>query len=62
MVNFYSVGKAIVSLLALQLVDQERVNLDAPIATVWPEFAQGGKDAADGPWCRRMNERGVATM
>jgi CubicO group peptidase (beta-lactamase class C family) len=46
MVNFYSVGKAIVSLLALQLVDQERVNLDAPIATVWPEFAQGGKDAA----------------
>ena len=46
MVNFYSVGKAIVGLLVLQLVDQERVDLDAPIATVWPEFTQAGKEGA----------------
>ncbi len=46
MVNFYSVGKAIVALLALQLVDAGLIGLDDPIATVWPEFAAGGKEAA----------------
>ncbi|MGB8858282.1 MAG: serine hydrolase domain-containing protein [Ilumatobacteraceae bacterium] len=46
MVNFYSVGKAIVALLVLQLVDEGRVGLDDPIASVWPEFAAHGKDRA----------------
>ena len=46
LVNFYSVGKAIIALLALQLVDAGRIGLDDPIATVWPEFAAGGKGAA----------------
>jgi CubicO group peptidase (beta-lactamase class C family) len=45
-VNFYSVGKAIVALLALQLVDAGLIALDDPISTVWPEFAAGGKQAA----------------
>ena len=45
-VNFYSVGKAVVALLALQLVDQRRIGLDDPIASVWPEFAQEGKGGA----------------
>jgi CubicO group peptidase (beta-lactamase class C family) len=45
-VNFYSVGKAFVGLLALQLVDADLVGLDDPIASVWPEFAQGGKETA----------------
>jgi CubicO group peptidase (beta-lactamase class C family) len=45
-VNFYSAGKAIVALLALQLVDAGLVGLDEPIASVWPEFAAGGKQRA----------------
>lgn len=36
LVNVYSVGKAFIGLLALQLVDQGRIDLDAPIAEVWP--------------------------
>ncbi|HRB04146.1 MAG TPA: serine hydrolase domain-containing protein [Ilumatobacteraceae bacterium] len=43
LVDFYSVGKALVALLALQLVDAGMVGLDDPIASVWPEFAAGGK-------------------
>jgi CubicO group peptidase (beta-lactamase class C family) len=43
LVNFYSVGKALVALLALQLVDEHAIGLDTPIASVWPEFAEGGK-------------------
>ncbi len=46
LVNFYSVGKAFVALLALQLVDAGLILLDDPIASVWPEFAAGGKEAA----------------
>jgi CubicO group peptidase (beta-lactamase class C family) len=46
LVNFYSVGKAVVGLLALQLVDAGLIGLDSPIATVWPEFAFGGKETA----------------
>ncbi len=46
LVNFYSVGKAVVALLLLQLVDEGRVGLDDPIATVWPEFAAAGKQRA----------------
>jgi CubicO group peptidase (beta-lactamase class C family) len=45
-VDFYSVGKAIVALLALQLVDEGAIDLDAPIAAIWPEFAFGGKETA----------------
>jgi len=46
MVNFYSAGKAVVALLALRLVDEGRVGLDTPLASVWPEFAAGGKESA----------------
>ncbi|MDQ1360129.1 MAG: hypothetical protein QOJ44_506 [Acidimicrobiaceae bacterium] len=46
LVDFYSVGKAVVGLLALQLVDAGLIGLDSPIASVWPEFAHGGKEAA----------------
>jgi CubicO group peptidase (beta-lactamase class C family) len=45
LVNFYSVGKAFVALLALQLVDRGLIGLDDPVASVWPEFASAGKDA-----------------
>ena len=46
LVDVYSVGKAILGLLALQLVDQRRIGLDQPVADVWPEFATGGKAGA----------------
>ncbi|WP_426571586.1 serine hydrolase domain-containing protein [Aquihabitans sp. McL0605] len=46
LVGIYSVGKAILSLLALQLVDEGRLGLDQPIAEVWPEFGAGGKGTA----------------
>ena len=60
LVDFYSVGKAFVALLALQLVDAGLVALDDPIARVWPEFAAAGKEGSDpcgtrcatGPGCR----------
>ena len=45
LVNFYSVGKPIVALLTLQLVDDGLIELDQPIATVWPEFAVHDKGA-----------------
>ena len=34
-VDFYSVGKALLGLLLLRLVDDGRVGLDDPIASVW---------------------------
>jgi CubicO group peptidase (beta-lactamase class C family) len=46
LVNFYSAGKALVALLALQLVDAGLIGLDDPVASVWPEFAVGGKESA----------------
>lgn len=46
LVDFYSVGKAFVALLALQLVDAGRIGLDDPISAVWPEFAVRGKGEA----------------
>jgi CubicO group peptidase (beta-lactamase class C family) len=43
LVDFYSVGKAIVALLALRLVDQGLIGPADPVVSVWPEFGQGGK-------------------
>ncbi len=46
LVNFYSVGKAFVALLALRLLDRGLIELDEPVASIWPEFGDAGKDAA----------------
>lgn len=46
LVDVYSVGKAVLGLLVLQLVDRGHLGLDAPVASVWPEFAAGGKEGA----------------
>lgn len=46
LVDVYSVGKAVVATLALQLVDEGRVDLDTAVAEVWPEFAAAGKGSA----------------
>ena len=45
-VDFYSVGKALVALSLLRLVDEGRIDLDDRVASVWPEFAAGGKETA----------------
>ncbi len=45
LVDFYSVGKALVATLLLELVDHGLLTLDTRIAEVWPEFASGGKGA-----------------
>ena len=42
-VNLYSVGKAVTAVCALRLVEDGRLDLDAPVARYWPEFAQAGK-------------------
>ncbi len=46
LVDVYSVGKAFVALLLLQLVDGGLVGLDDPLASVWPGFGAEGKGAA----------------
>ena len=46
LVDVYSVGKAMVALLVLQLVDEGRLGLDDPVTSVWPEFGAGGKEGA----------------
>lgn len=42
-VNVWSVGKAVSAICVLQLVERGQVELDAPVARYWPEFAQAGK-------------------
>jgi CubicO group peptidase (beta-lactamase class C family) len=39
----FSTTKAIAALLVARLVDQGRLAYDAPVASVWPEFAAAGK-------------------
>jgi CubicO group peptidase (beta-lactamase class C family) len=41
-VDVYSVGKAILGLLLLQLVDDGTIDLDQPISDIWPGFTAGG--------------------
>jgi CubicO group peptidase (beta-lactamase class C family) len=43
-VHVASTTKIMVALAALMLVDRGRLELDAPVARYWPEFAAGGKD------------------
>lgn len=39
-----SVGKSMAALAVLMLVDRGRIELEAPVANYWPEFAQNGKE------------------
>lgn len=43
LVNVFSVGKAMAALCLLMLVERGQVDLEAPVARYWPEFAAGGK-------------------
>ena len=43
-VNVYSTTKVMTAICTLMCVDQGLLDLDAPVAKYWPEFAQGGKE------------------
>lgn len=45
LVNVYSTTKGMTALCALRLVEQGRLDLDAPVARYWPEFAAAGKES-----------------
>jgi CubicO group peptidase (beta-lactamase class C family) len=49
-VNVYSATKGVAATCLNRLVDQGRVDLDAPVAHYWPEFAQAGKDKIPVRW------------
>lgn len=42
-VILFSTTKILAALAMLLLIDRKRIELDATVATYWPEFAQGGK-------------------
>lgn len=44
LVNIYSVGKGVASMLVLSLVERGELALDRPLASVWPEIASTGKE------------------
>jgi CubicO group peptidase (beta-lactamase class C family) len=48
-VNVWSSTKGAVALAAHMLVDRGLLDLDAPVATYWPEFAAAGKGDDPGP-------------
>ncbi len=48
--NVYSCTKAMAALCAHQLVERGRLDLDAPVAEYWPEFAQRGKSRLPVRW------------
>src|SRR2546426_11011682 len=43
-VNVFSTTKAMTALCAHMLADRGRLDLDAPVARYWPEFARAGKE------------------
>jgi CubicO group peptidase (beta-lactamase class C family) len=50
LVNVYSTTKGMVALCANQLVEQGLLDIEAPVAEVWPEFAAQGKDKTTIRW------------
>ena len=40
----YSTTKGLTTICAHRMVEQGKLDLDAPVAQYWPEFAQGGKE------------------
>ncbi|MDP3379652.1 MAG: serine hydrolase domain-containing protein, partial [Brevundimonas sp.] len=45
LVNLFSCTKTFTAVAALQLVEEGKLELDAPVARVWPEFAANGKES-----------------
>ncbi|WP_020501176.1 serine hydrolase domain-containing protein [Sciscionella marina] len=50
LVNVYSTTKGMTALCAHLLVDRGELDLDAPVARYWPEFAQAGKGEIPVRW------------
>jgi CubicO group peptidase (beta-lactamase class C family) len=50
LVNVYSTTKGLTALCAHQLVARGQLDIDAPVASYWPEFAQAGKEAMPVRW------------
>lgn len=46
-VNVWSTTKTMVALCVLVLADRGQIDLHAPVARYWPEFAAGGKEAIE---------------
>jgi CubicO group peptidase (beta-lactamase class C family) len=44
LVNVFSTTKGLTAVCANRLAEQGRLDLDAPVARYWPEFAQAGKE------------------
>jgi CubicO group peptidase (beta-lactamase class C family) len=44
LVNVYSTTKGVTAICAHSLADKGLLDIDAPVAKYWPEFAQAGKD------------------
>src|SRR5438552_12483007 len=44
-VNVFSTTKGMTAICAHRLAEQGLLDIDAPVATYWPEFAQAGKEA-----------------
>src|SRR6185503_4685799 len=45
LINVWSATKAVMATAIARLVDEGRLDHDAPAARWWPEFGQAGKDA-----------------
>jgi CubicO group peptidase (beta-lactamase class C family) len=45
LVNVYSTTKGMVALCANQLIERGQLDIEAPVAQYWPEFAAGGKES-----------------
>lgn len=50
LVNTYSTTKGMTALCAHRLVEQGKLDLDAPVARYWPEFAAHGKEQVPVRW------------
>ncbi|MGH0032398.1 MAG: serine hydrolase domain-containing protein [Myxococcota bacterium] len=50
LVNVYSTTKGVTALCAHRLAEEGRLDLDAPVARYWPEFAQAGKQDVPVRW------------
>ena len=58
---FMSVSKGIVAIAANMLADQGMLDLDAPVARRWPEFAQAGKQPIPVRWLL-THQAGLAAL
>ncbi len=61
LVNVYSTTKGMTAICANRLVEEKRLDLDAPVAHYWPEFAAEHKDRIPVRWLL-CHKSGVAAL